>query len=138
MKDYMGSSINNGSSSSNSTAINLQHEALDAAKAVARQVDETNFTLGSVLNHIYAEGTHKTAGYDGKRGFASYCETELGIEYRKAMELRKIYMIYSQAGVDETPLFEIGWSKAKVLARLSLDTVVTTSVLTSRLAAPAE
>lgn len=104
----MGSSTNNGSSSSNSTATNLQHEALDAAKAVTRQVDETNFTLGGVLNHIYAEGIHKTAGYDGKRGFANYCKTELGIEYRKAMELRTIYIIYSQAGVDETRLSEIG------------------------------
>jgi hypothetical protein len=120
----MGSSTNNGSSSGESSAANLaQHEALDAAKAVARKVDETKFTLGGVLNHIYSEGIHKTAGYDGKRGFANYCETELGIEYRKAMELRNIYMIYAQAGVDETRLFEIGWSKAKELARLSVDTL---------------
>jgi hypothetical protein len=109
--------------SSNRTAANLQHEALEAAKAMASQVDESNFTLGGVLNHIYAEGIHKTAGYDGKRGFANYVEKELGIEYRKAMELRTICMIYSQAGVDETRLSEIGWSKAKELARLGVDTL---------------
>lgn len=92
-----------------------EQDALEAAKALIEQVERTYFTLGGVLSHIYAEGIHKSVGYDGKRGFADYVEAELGIQYRKAMYLINIYDYFRALGVDETRLGEIGWSKAKEL-----------------------
>lgn len=92
-----------------------EHDALTAAKQLVQQQEETYFALGGVLNHIYTEGTFKLAGYEGKRGFETYVETELGIAYRKAMYLISIYTYFRSLGVDEKRLAEIGWSKAKEL-----------------------
>lgn len=90
-------------------------DALDAAKSLIEQVERTYYMLGGVLAHIYKEGSHKSLGYDGKRGFADYVEAELGIQYRKAMYLISIYEYFRALGVDENRLAEIGWSKAKEL-----------------------
>ena len=92
-----------------------EHDALTAAKQLVQQQEETYFALGGVLNHIYTEGTFKLAGYEGKRGFETYVETELGVAYRKAMYLIGIYTYFRSLGVDEKRLAEIGWSKAKEL-----------------------
>lgn len=93
-------------------------DALAAAKALVNRVEENYFTLGGVLHHIYVEGLHKAAGFDGKRGFAMYVEKELGVAYRKAMYLIEIYQTFRILGVDEQRLGEIGWSKAKELKRV--------------------
>lgn len=91
------------------------NDALAAAKQLVQQSEETYFTLGGVLTHIYNEGLHKLAGFDGKRGFADYVERELNLQYRKAMYLIGIYTYFRSLGVDERRLSEIGWSKAKEL-----------------------
>ena len=96
-------------------ALLREHDALTAAKQLVQQQEETYFALGGVLNHIYTEGTFKLAGYEGKRGFETYVETELGVAYRKAMYLIGIYTYFRSLGVDEKRLAEIGWSKAKEL-----------------------
>lgn len=95
------------------SAILHEQDALDAAKALVAQAEETYFTLGGVLAHIYYEGIYKTVGYDGKRGFADYIDRELGIHYRKAMYLIDIYVKFRAIGIDEHRLTQIGWSKAK-------------------------
>lgn len=100
-------------------AILAEQDALDAAKSLVAQVEETYFTLGGVLHHINNEGIHKSLGYDGKRGFADYCDKELGIQYRKAMYLIDIYAKFRALGVDEKRLTEIGWSKAKELTNIA-------------------
>jgi hypothetical protein len=99
------------------SAILSEQDALDAAKALVTQVEETYFTLGGVLAHIYYEGIFKSVGYTGKRGFAEYVEKELGVQYRKAMYLIDIYVHFRKLGVDERRLTEIGWSKAKELTK---------------------
>lgn len=107
-------------------AMQENHDALSAAKALVQQHEQTYFTLGGVLAHIYAQESFKSLGYDGKRGFALYCEKELGIGYRKAMYLMETYVTFAQIGVDESVLARIGWSKAKELARIgkkSLETL---------------
>jgi hypothetical protein len=100
-------------------------DALEAAKALVSQVEGTYFTLGGVLHHIYYEGLHKAAGFDGKRGFAIYVEQELGVAYRKAMYLIGTYVKFRRLGVDEKRLAEIGWSKAKEIARIEDDSRLT-------------
>jgi len=103
-----------------SVTLLLSHQdALAAAKSLVDQVDNTYFTLGGVLHHIYAEGVFKVAGYDGKRGFADYVSKELGIQYRKAMYLIDIYVAFRNLGVDEVQLAAIGWSKAKELTKVA-------------------
>lgn len=100
-------------------AVLAESDALEAAKTLVAQVEESYFTLGGVLSHIYNEGIFKSAGYDGKRGFANYVEKELGIQYRKAMYLIDIYTAFRRLGVDEKRLTQIGWSKAKELTKIA-------------------
>lgn len=96
-------------------------DALEAAKALVNQVEETYFTLGGVLSHIMHEGLHKSAGYTEKNGFSEFCVNELGMEYRKARYLITIYSKFTMLGVDETKLSAIGWSKAAKIAAIQDD-----------------
>lgn len=98
-----------------------ERDALDAAEFLVKQADKTYFTLGGVLQHIYTEGIHKRLGFEGKRAFSNYVEQRLGVQYRKAMYLIDIYVKFRKLGVDENRLAEIGWSKAKELARIPDD-----------------
>jgi hypothetical protein len=96
------------------------HNTLDAAKALVDQGQES-ITLGGVLWHIYYEGTFKLAGYDGKRGFAAYVKTELGLSYRKAMDLINLYVICRGVGVDEKLLGKVRkWKGTELAAVLRL------------------
>lgn len=95
-----------------------QQDALDAVSSLRRRIEESYFTMGGVLAHIYYEGIHKSAGYEGKRGFSEYVEKAVGIDYRKAMYLIRIYTSFRAAGVDETQMGSIGWSKAKELTQV--------------------
>lgn len=93
-------------------------DALRAAKALVDRAEQTDMTLGGVLRSIHETGIFKTLGYDGKRGFDDYVEKTLGILSRKARYLMSIYTKFAMLGVDEAKLNEIGWSKAKELARI--------------------
>lgn len=96
-------------------AILADQDALTAAKEVVQQIEEGYFNLGGLLAHIQQEELYQQAGYEGNQAFDRYVADELGIDYRKAMYLIKIYTHFSQLGVDESRLSEIGWSKAKEL-----------------------
>lgn len=92
-------------------------DALVAAKSLALSADQSYFNLGGVLNHIKTVGAYEQAGYTGKRAFNDYVEKELGYGYRKAIELIGIYRNICRLGLSESRLIEIGWSKAKLLAK---------------------
>lgn len=100
-------------------SILADRDALVAAKETVETIEESSFTLGGLLAHIYHEELYTTAGYDGNKAFETYLKEELGIEYRKAMYLIKIYTHFSALGVDEARLAEIGWSKAKELVKVA-------------------
>ena len=95
-----------------------EQDALAAAKSLVDKAEQTDFTLGGVLRHIHETGAFKAIGYEGKRGFVEYCEKTLGIAYRKAHYLMQIYTAFAMIGADEAKLQQIGWSKAKELARI--------------------
>lgn len=95
-----------------------EQDALTAAQSLVDRAEQTDFTLGGVLRHIHETGAFKSIGYDGKRGFVDYCEQTLGIAYRKAHYLMTIYTAFAMIGADEEKLQQIGWSKAKELARI--------------------
>ncbi len=92
--------------------------AIEAARELASREHKTAFTLGGVLSYIHRTGAHKTLGYEGKRGFANFCEEELDTDYRKAMYLIQIYEAFAAMGVDESVIEQVGWSKAAQLARI--------------------
>lgn len=101
--------------SSSVQSLLAEKDALEAAKELVNRSEETDFTLGGVLAHIQREGIHQTLGYSGKRGFEDYIEQELGVKYRKAMYLIRIYTHFNALGIDEGKLAAMGWSKAKEL-----------------------
>lgn len=102
-------------------------DAHAAAKSLVEQGEKTDFTLGGVLYEIHEQNLYwKVRGEDGverdfggKRGFEEYAEQFLGIQYRKAMYLIKIYTSFRKLDIDESKLGKIGWSKAKELTRLA-------------------
>lgn len=93
-------------------------DAIEAARELASREHKTAFTLGGVLSFIHRTGAHKKLGYEGKRGFANFCEEELDTDYRKAMYLIQIYEAFAAMGVDEGVIEQVGWSKAAQLARI--------------------
>lgn len=93
-------------------------DALDAAKSLIEQKEQTYFDLGGVLYHIHRDEPYRQIGYDGKRGFSDYLLKELDMGYRKAMDLISIYKKFRELGVSDARLAEIGWSKAKKLANV--------------------
>lgn len=95
-----------------------EQDALTAAKSLVDRAEQTDFTLGGVLRHIHESGAFKSIGYDGKRGFDDYVKAVLDVDPRKARYLMTIYTAFALIGVDEAKLSEIGWSKAKELARI--------------------
>jgi hypothetical protein len=104
-------------------------DALRAAKVLALQAEETFYSLGGVLSHVYSEGLFKTIQnedgtlkYDGKRGFAEYMLGELNIQYRKGMYLIDIYAVCRKLDISEQRVAEIGWSKMKEISN-KLDAV---------------
>ncbi len=102
-----------------STVLKEHDDAVEAARSLIEQGRQVEFTLGGVLYHIYAEGIHKAHGYEGKQGFAEFIDKELSIHYRKAMVLISMYKVFTDHGLDELTIGEIGWSKAAAIARIT-------------------
>lgn len=94
-----------------------EQDALDAARALVRQGEQTFLNLGGVLAEIRSTKAYVSAGYDGDKGFQEYCKTELNMEYRHAMYLVQIYNTILPLGVDEDRLIRIGWTKARELCQ---------------------
>jgi hypothetical protein len=96
-------------------------DALEAAKRLLKQIDNSYFTLGGVLAFIYERSLHRSKGYVGKRGWNDYLDRELpGISYRTAMYLIGIYKSFSAVGIDESSIGQFGgWAKAKEIARIT-------------------
>ena len=105
--------------------IKSDNSALKAAKSLVDKIGENFWTLGGVLSFIRRHKSFKTLKdeednllYDGKNGFANYVDTELGIQYRKAMYYIDIHEKFAPLGIDETRLLSIGWSKVKELTNV--------------------
>ncbi len=95
-------------------------DAIDAARRLSQKVQEDFFTLGELLHHIKSNNIHAQRGYDGKRGWQDFVAHELHeVDYRKAQYLISIYLQLSTVGIDSRVLAEIGWSKAKEIARVA-------------------
>ncbi len=100
------------------------HDAIDAADLLIKQAEQTYFTLGGVLTHIYHHGDYKSIGFKTDRGWQKYIDERLGMHYRKVMDLIKIYEKFLAAGISEDELVRFGWSKARLLARIPVDKLI--------------
>ena len=88
--------------------IGLVEELVDEAGNV-------DYKLGGVLYNAWIEGDYKgvdDGSYDGEKGFERYCDEHVGIGYRKAMYLMKVYATFNKYGISSEVVAEIGWSKA--------------------------
>lgn len=91
-------------------------DAINAARMVSRRSQDADFILGGVLHNIHRNKLHEAMGYDRKNGFREFCENEIGVGYRKAAYLIKIYEWARGLNIDEHELGDIGWTKARQLA----------------------
>ena len=91
-------------------------DAVAAAQHVSRRSHDADFVLGGVLHNIHRNKMHEALGYDRKNGFREFCEIEIGVGYRKAAYLIKIYEWARGLNIDEHELGDIGWTKSRQLA----------------------
>ncbi len=108
-----------GRTASVDAAIRTAGDAIQAAKDLANTIEVNYFTFGGLLAEIYDNTLFTALGYDGKRGWATFLERELGVDYRRAMYWVSIYKGLSAVGINENKVASLGgWSKAKEIARL--------------------
>jgi hypothetical protein len=93
---------------------------IKAAEALSDRVGETEHSLGGILGKINetrafeelldADGQPL---YTGHVGFGKFCESHLGIKYRKATYLIGNYVCATECGITPKQMSGIGWSKFK-------------------------
>jgi hypothetical protein len=104
---------------------------LASAKEVADRLQSDFFTLGAILcqiaEHRYFETLKDEAGVklEGMAGFEYYVKQELGIEYRMASHFMSIYTVLSTAGIPESKIKGLKWTKIKQLLKLIEAGVIT-------------
>jgi len=94
--------------------------AVRAARDLIAQGTISDFTLGGVLAKIAADRDFEKEkdpetgeNFEGRKGFESFIERDLGIRYRKAQWLIEFYTTFSKAGVDPKKLAKAKYSKIK-------------------------
>jgi hypothetical protein len=98
--------------------------ALKAAKEVSERLSTDFYVLGGILLEIKQKGYYETVtGEDGEHlsgqpGFESYIKQELGIEYRMAMHYMSIYEVLTTAGITESNIKGMKWTKLAQLLGL--------------------
>lgn len=99
-------------------------DACAAVEHLLLERDRSQFTLGGLLHHIRRTKAYERIldkknkpVYQGKEGFAKYCEDRLNLRYRKAMALADIYVTFVSVGITEDRVAEVGWSKAWKISR---------------------
>jgi hypothetical protein len=95
-------------------------DVLELAKELVSESTVTEYRLGGILYHVRVSKAYKEVdpAYAEVGGFAAYIQEQLGLEYRKAMYLIDIYTKFSKAGIHGDRVGEIGWTKAKEIARV--------------------
>ena len=92
----------------------------ELARELADEQAISAYRLGGVLYHVRISGAYKEAGdqYAGRAGFGKWAEDMLGIKYRKAMYLTKIYARFNKHGIGSEVLAELGWTKCSYLVNV--------------------
>lgn len=92
------------------------------AQELEADIGTAEYQIGGILYHIKKSGSFKSLKpeYADNKGFALFLSENLNIEYRKAMYLIKIYIKFTQAGIENPAerVATIGWTKASKIADL--------------------
>jgi hypothetical protein len=78
--------------------------------------DCSRYLQGGCLNYLYENDRWKQ---DSKLPFRDYCPKVLGIGYRPAMYLIRVYLKAKSLGLTPTKLQEAGWAKSRELLRVA-------------------
>jgi len=81
--------------------------------------------MAQLLDKVLADALYLRYGFDS---FEDYCEEELGFKRRKGMYLVSIYRTLVQGGVlSVAELDQIAWTKARLIAQLAKNNLLTSS-----------
>ncbi len=96
--------------------VNESEDLVATAQELEGNIGKNEYHLGGVLYHIKKSGDYKTLNpaYAENAGFAAFTKDYLNVDYRKAMELIRIYTTFSLLGIENPAerVSAIGWSKA--------------------------
>ena len=96
--------------------VNESTDLVATAQDLEGDIGRSEYQIGGVLYHIKKSKSYQEldAAYKEKGGFAAFTKDYLNIDYRKAMTLIDIYVIFSQLGIENPAdrVAAIGWSKA--------------------------
>lgn len=103
-------------------------ELLDLALETVEESSGIDYRLGGILYHVRKSKAYESLDKRYKQkadvaagqlsGFQLYTQEQLGVDYRKAMELISIYVNFNLAGISGEKVAEIGWTKASKIARV--------------------
>jgi len=99
---------------------------LRAAKDVVDRLQTDYYYLGGILAKIKQEAYYETIMgeggklLEGQAGFETYINSELGLEYRSAMHYMGIFEVLTAAGIPESEIKGLRWTKiAKLLGLIT-------------------
>lgn len=104
--------------------LTLVNEADDIVELAREQADEaamSDYRLGGVLYHIKLQKSYKEVNggeYAVKKGWESFLNKEIGIEYRKGQYLIDIYCKFNKFGIGHEAFATLGWTKASQISRV--------------------
>jgi hypothetical protein len=103
----------------------LEGSAVDAARELNKEIQETSFWLGGALAMVLQQGAYLTENggdYEGEEAFNDFCQDEFDFKASKGRQLARIYVTFSALeGFDPARIDDIGWSKAAIAERFVTD-----------------
>ena len=86
----------------------VRQQIMEAAAAI----DESYQSLAKLLHETYDNGYYMRWGFEN---FKEYCETEVGVHYRKARYLVGIAEAIKDLGIEWDDVEGVGWTKMRTL-----------------------
>lgn len=92
--------------------VTRSNEVREQIKEVADSIDESYQSLAKLLHETYDNGYYIRWGFEN---FKEYCETEVGVQYRKARYLVGIAEAIKDLNIDWRDVEGVGWTKMRTL-----------------------
>lgn len=92
--------------------VNRSNEVRDQILVAAALIDESYQSLAKLLHETYDNGYYLRWGFEN---FKEYCETEIGVQYRKARYLVGIAEMIRDLSIAWEDVEGVGWTKMRAL-----------------------
>lgn len=92
--------------------VTRSNEVREQIIAAATLIDESYQSLAQLLHETYDNGYYMRWGFEN---FREYCETEVGVQYRKARYLVGIAEMIRDLSIDWGDVEGVGWTKMRAL-----------------------